>query len=354
MIKVIKIQDDNTFRYKNINGKIEFNEEDMYILIGHKLFRLYSKNKFRIRYKGLTFKFNLNESKIKVYKKEETECKHKWTTSGVCLVCGLLNWELIESDVNWVTNDIKTFINRYMKNETEKLNLYGKLIILEPVTSISDGAFSYCKKLTSVSIPDSVKTIGNNAFSYCEELTSVSIPDSVKTIGNDAFSDCYKLTLASIPDSLTSIGNYAFYYCTNLDSLIIPDLVTSISEGAFSYCKKLTSVKIPDSVTSIGISAFSGCEELTSVSIPNSVASIGNYAFYNCKKLTSVSIPNSVTEIGEKAFTGCEELTSVSIIYSDGEPDKNAKKEYENALKEAGIGDSDDIEFTWKSSTVSQ
>ena len=31
MIKIIKIRDDNTFKYKNINGKIEFNEKDIYI-----------------------------------------------------------------------------------------------------------------------------------------------------------------------------------------------------------------------------------------------------------------------------------------------------------------------------------
>ena len=31
MIKTIKIRNNNTFKYKNINGKIEFNEEDIYI-----------------------------------------------------------------------------------------------------------------------------------------------------------------------------------------------------------------------------------------------------------------------------------------------------------------------------------
>ena len=33
-----------------------------------------------------------------------------------------------------------------------------------PVTSIGDSAFSYCTRLTSVTIPDSVTSIGDDAF----------------------------------------------------------------------------------------------------------------------------------------------------------------------------------------------
>ena len=39
-------------------------------------------------------------------------------------------------------------------------------------------------------IGDSVTTIGKYAFSYCRSLTSVTIPNSVTTIGGWAFSNC--------------------------------------------------------------------------------------------------------------------------------------------------------------------
>ena len=55
------------------------------------------------------------------------------------------------------------------------------------VTSIGDGAFNECKKITSVVIPNSVTSIGNNAFFNCTELTSITIPNSVTSIGENAF-----------------------------------------------------------------------------------------------------------------------------------------------------------------------
>ena len=245
------------------------------------------------------------------------------------------------------------------------------------VTSIGDNAFSYCRGLTSVTIPNSVTSIGSRAFfdcsgltsvtignsvtsigGYafynCSSLTSITIPNSVTSIGDWAFRNCSGLTSVTIPNSVTSIGDYAFYYCSGLTSVTIPNSVTTIGDyafddcigltspvynahvfafmptsysgaytipngiesiagGAFSYCSGLTSVTIGNSVTSIGSRAFFDCRGLTSVTIPNSVTSIGESAFYACSGLTSVTIPNSVTSIGGSAFAGCTGLTSINV-----------------------------------------
>ena len=55
--------------------------------------------------------------------------------------------------------------------------------------------FFNCKKLTSVTIPNTVTELGYSAFQGCTALTSLVIPTSVKTITSGVFTDCELLTI---------------------------------------------------------------------------------------------------------------------------------------------------------------
>ena len=222
-------------------------------------------------------------------------------------------------------------------------SLSGKYSIRKGVKVIGDGAFSSCRSLTNINIPNSVTTIGEHAFSDCDSLTSINIPNSVTTIGDGSFEYCVSLTSITIPNSVvTIIGNpfqdwhgnlyneskafiYEDHVLFNKNKTIliayiakgtnytIPNSVTTIGDSAFWDCDSLTSINIPNSVTTIGKGAFSGCDSLTSINIPNSVTTIGDYAFDDCGSLTSINIPNSVTTIGEGAFLRCNYLTNINI-----------------------------------------
>lgn len=175
------------------------------------------------------------------------------------------------------------------------------------------GAFSNCKDLESITIPNDITKIDDAAFSHCQSLTSFVIPNGVESIGEGAFSGCTSLISITIPDSVTKLGESAFVSCQNLTSVTIPGSVALIESYAFEYCSSLTNITISDGVTRIGFNTFANCTALESITLPNSVIKIGIGAFSNCTKLKNITLSQSLEAINSKVFDNCDELTSLTI-----------------------------------------
>ena len=218
-----------------------------------------------------------------------------------------------------IPNSVVTIIGNPFKEWHGNLYNESKAFIYEDHVLFNKNKttlIAYIAKETNYTIPNSVTTIGEGAFSYCKSLISINIPNSVTTIGEEAFGSCESLVNINIPNSVTTIGNWGFGRCDSLTSINIPNSVTTIGKGAFEGCIYLTNINIPNSVTTIGESAFWGCYSLTSINIPNSITTIGESAFENCYFLTSINILNGVTTIGKHAFLRCYSLTSINISNS--------------------------------------
>ena len=209
--------------------------------------------------------------------------------------------------------------------------LYGTIGVSGDVSTLST---SYFNQMSGISIPlpnlfgnDNLVEVNNldlssmnsqyygwnGMFSWCSRLSSVTISNGVSKIANSAFTNCVKITEFIIPDSVISIGGHAFEGCTGLTNMVIPNSVTSIGDYAFNGCSGLTSVTIGSGVTSIGQWCFQNCSSLTSITIPDSVTDIRYQAFLYCSGLTSVTIGSGISHISRQAFGTCTSLRSITV-----------------------------------------
>lgn len=88
-----------------------------------------------------------------------------------------------------------------------------------------------------------VTEIGNYAFAEeydstdpSKRITSVSIPGTVKKIGKGAFMECTALESVELPISLTTLGDTVFWYCESLKKVVAFPELKIIGEKVFHGC----------------------------------------------------------------------------------------------------------------------
>ena len=113
------------------------------------------------------------------------------------------------------------------------------------VTAIGDWAFSGCKKLSSIVIPDCITSIGENPFVFCDNLSTVIFGEGTTTYYNRDL-NCFISTNES---KLIAI-------CKN-DVIPTDGSVTTIGARALSYAP-IPSINIPSAIAQIDAGAFSG------------------------------------------------------------------------------------------------
>ena len=214
------------------------------------------------------------------------------------------------------TNLIKVTVPNMVRRIGEKAfsgcRSLSSLIIPDSVIDIGVNAFFDCGGLEKISVDRENETYHSDGNCLIETASKtlvlgcknsvVPADGSVISIGDGAFSGCKGLQNIEIPNCIISIGDSAFRGCDGLSSITIPSSVKSIEREAFFQCEGLTNIEILYGVNSIGKSAFDATKKVTDVIIPNSVTSIGDYAFSST--LTSITVPNSVTSIGDGAVGG--------------------------------------------------
>ena len=149
--------------------------------------------------------------------------------------------------------------------------------------------------------------------------SGVNFLDGVERIPTHAFSFCRCIEKIELPDTIQDIRSRAFFNCDNLRSIKLPNNIETIHSGTFRMCKSLPNITIPDGIKVIGVSAFADCDNLVSITIPNTVTNIDANAFKGCENLEEVVLPASIKLISRYAFM--TESNNLTIKYAKSSDD---------------------------------
>ena len=216
---------------------------------------------------------------------------------------------------------------------------------------IDSHAFLNCKKLASITLPNTVTYLGDDdpnsiegsgMFEGCESLTSFKFPSSYasrnlpgftfkncknlatidwngynpKRLNSCAFWNCDKITWSQVPQSVEELGDNCFYLCDALTSVDLSK-IKKMDTGVF-WATPLTSVEWPAAVTEIPARTFWACGQLTTIKgIPgqpgawDNITKIGENAFNQCTALTTIKLPAELKTIDAQAFRTCINLATV-------------------------------------------
>ena len=228
---------------------------------------------------------------------------------GAFSCCSLKNITLPSSLTCIGSNPFRFSKNLMLNNKSPHFKVIDGMLLGSEGTHL----ITYFGKGTEFIVPVFVKSIGNLAFSGCRSLTNITLPEGLITIGDLAFSGCSSLTSLALPSSLTCIGRNPFSGCENLmiynnsPHFKVIDGMLLGSEGThlITYFGKGTKIIVPVFVKSIGYSAFSGCSSLRVLTLPDGLTTIGYWAFDGCSSLTNITLPDGLITIGDLAFSDC-------------------------------------------------
>ncbi len=206
-----------------------------------------------------------------------------------------------------------SIVTYYAENTLQPLNSNISTIKLpKSLVEIYGSSFSD-SKISSISIPKTVKRIGNYAFKNCNNLKKVIFEDSPTAISVGAFAGCSLLDEIDFGDSIQSVSMYAFNNCQSLKEIVLPSSITRIDDNVFQNCISLNKVIILAPITQVSSNMFNGCINLTEIIMPNTITRINESAFNNCKALRSIILSNSLSFISDYAFYNCTGLKTINL-----------------------------------------
>jgi len=152
------------------------------------------------------------------------------------------NWKELTFPMTKTVDNEMVLPTAMLSNYQWTSDLSLKVVIPEGYTKIADKAFQNNKKVTSLSLPTTLKTIGKFAFASTG-LTELSLPEGLDKVDDGAFYELKALAVVKLNENLRYIGAGAFGCSGNIDepsvqrTITIPGTVRFIGPYAFAERK---------------------------------------------------------------------------------------------------------------------
>ena len=242
------------------------------------------------------------------------------------------------------------------------------LVIEDGITDIGTYAFSGCKELETVRLPQTMTNPTGSIFAGCDNishfegpgkyvssngktlyryipignnelklinavakagLTDYTVAEDVDGIDPESFCRAYDLKTLTVNNQTLYISGDTFDECYKLERIMGPGVTSDnrgyVGSGSFIECTRenakllifagngITDYVVEDCCAEIGPSAFAYKPDLKTIKIADDIIRLGATAFYECDKLEEVTLPANLQYIGYSSFMNCPQLRTVFL-----------------------------------------
>ncbi len=170
-----------------------------------------------------------------------------------------------------------------------------------PVVVFDDDALRRGAKITSITLPKTIKVVYTDGFLDAESLLNIYVDEN-------------NIDFVSVDGVLYGKGSdeLIVFPKGRTGSYTVPAFTKSVYKEAFSHCK-IEEVAFEAQLELIEAGTFSDCVNLKKITLPYSVEYIGANAFQNCTSLKNIDLPAALTSLDEGAFSYCTSLENINI-----------------------------------------
>lgn len=194
-------------------------------------------------------------------------------------------------------------------------------------------------EVREVILNEGLEEIRRSNFQYCKYLTSIDIPESVRLIEDYAFSKSALETVTGM-EGVRKITSFAFMECGQLKEIAPLISIEEFETGVFIDCSKLKSLTLGDNIKKFNLAHILNCNSLESLSIGKGIQTVilvkGGLAYPDKYSLESVPLKNWTIMADEEVpqctatlpnlfFLDCTLYVPSNMVslYQNAEPWKN-------------------------------